>query len=92
MPGSKWCVEADMDSRFRSLSLSVLAVLLLGALAVFTATGTLGPSNYAAVALVLLSIVVVGARTYAKAHSTRSLAQLVSDSDVGLVNGHDPRL
>jgi len=80
-----------MDTRIRTLSLSVLAVSLLAALAVFTATGTLGPSNYAAMGLVLLSLVVVGGRTYAKAHATRSLAQLVSASDVGMVNGHDPR-
>jgi hypothetical protein len=61
-----------MDTRIRSLSMSVLAVLLLAALAVFTATGSLGPSNYAAVALVLLSLVVVGSRTYAKAYVTRA--------------------
>lgn len=40
------------------------------------------PIAYAAVALVLMALAVIVMRTYAKAHSTRTLAEFVAGSDV----------
>jgi hypothetical protein len=79
-----------MHTGSRSLQGAVLGCFL-GLLALFTATGTLGLANYAAVATVLLSLTVIVKLAYGKAHGTRNLPQLVAASDVGLVEGHQRR-
>jgi hypothetical protein len=73
----------------RNRSIQGGAILALGLAALSAVPGTLSAVSYAAVATVLLSLTAIVKLAYAKAHDARTLAQLVAESDAGIIEGHD---
>jgi hypothetical protein len=69
----------------RSIQQAALVVSSLAAL--FAGSDTLGPVSYAAVATVLLALTSIVKMADAKAHDTRTLAQLVAETDVTAIEG-----
>jgi hypothetical protein len=77
-----------MHARNRSIQGAAILVFSLGLAALFAVPGTLSAVSYAAVATVLLLLTAIVKLAYANAHDTRTVAQLVAQSDAGIIEGH----
>jgi len=74
-----------MHTHARFVKGGALLISSLGLLALITEPGTMSPLSYAAVATVLLGLTLIVKMARSKTRGTRTLAQLVSASGVGLM-------
>jgi hypothetical protein len=80
-----------MNTRIRSTYVAALLVSGLALPAVLAVQGILSLASYAAVSTILLSLAVVAQQTYGNGRATRTLAELISQSDSAVMRARDFR-